>query len=62
MPKSGAIFVHDLFKAVDETEGSHKSDFFRHACATFHELPSDISTMVQPVNNLIRGQQPMPGA
>ena len=44
--------LFELFKAFDSIESSHKSIFFYeksvflHACATYSELPSNISTMI----------------
>ena len=44
--------LFDLFMAFDKIESGHKSDVFSpkrpvflHACATYSELPSNISTM-----------------
>ena len=48
--------LFDLLKAFDYTESSYKSEifsentYFHHACATFHELPSDICTMIFSVS------------
>ena len=47
--------LYDLFKAFDQIESSHKSEFFSpkrlmflNAFETFSELPSNISTRKEP--------------
>ena len=37
--------LFDLFKTFDQIESSHKSSIFLNACATFSEVPSNVSTM-----------------
>ena len=40
------FLLFDLFKAYNFIEGSHKYDFFfLYACATYSELPYNISIM-----------------